>query len=767
VLSLDASAPPATAPAMAFQMGASRSPSGDEITVDSTSLLRNGQRWIPVMGEIHYARLPESEWHDELLKMKAGGINIASTYVFWIHHEEIEGQWNWSGRRDLRTFVQTCREVGLPVVLRIGPWDHGEVRNGGVPDWLFDKKLKLRSDDPEYMKYVRHLYQQIGEQVKGELWKDGGAVIGVQLENEYHGRGEHLLNLKKLAIECGVDVPLYTRTGWPNLSTPVPEGEILPLFGAYAEGFWDRSLESMPGKYWQAFTFKPQRTESAVATDQLGQRVSKDERDAQRYPYLTCELGGGMMSSYHRRLSIDPMDVLAVTLCKIGSGSNLPGYYMYHGGMNPDSETGITLQESQATRATNYNDLPVKNYDFQAPLGEFGQVRESYHLLRGLHLFLQDFGPRLATMRPVFPTTAPTDGKDVQTMRWCVRTDGRAGFLFVNNYQRGVSMPEKPNVQFSIKLADRGVVLPGSPVSIPANTAFIWPFGIDLGGARLNYATAQLLCTVKVGTATHFLFAQTPGVPSSFVLDPATVEGGSEFDAAGSDQWPGREIRTKNGKRVYVNVLSPQEGCKIWKGNIGEQERVICSSATVVVDGQTLRLQGETVGQLRASMMPPISHERDHLPAPAAPVVATVEPVKPAGPLRKIQMGSQKVAAAPTDADFDDAAIWRIKLPEGTDANRKLLVRIHYVGDVARVDLDGKLIADDFYNGNALNLGLKRFAPEIYTKELLVKVLPLQKGAPIALPKDAVPDFGDHDSVGRLDSVEVVEELQSSFDQIQ
>ena len=52
--------------------------------------------------------------------------------------------------------------------------------------------------------------------------------------------------------------------------------------------------------------------------------------------------------------------------------------------------------ESQATTYTNWNDLPVKSYDFQAPLGEYGQVRPHYHLLRRLHLFLHEWGPALA-----------------------------------------------------------------------------------------------------------------------------------------------------------------------------------------------------------------------------------------------------------------------------------------------------------------------------------------------------------------------------------
>jgi len=36
---------------------------------------------------------------------EAGGVRIISTYIFWIHHEELEGQFDWSGGRDLHRFV--------------------------------------------------------------------------------------------------------------------------------------------------------------------------------------------------------------------------------------------------------------------------------------------------------------------------------------------------------------------------------------------------------------------------------------------------------------------------------------------------------------------------------------------------------------------------------------------------------------------------------------------------------------------------------------
>jgi beta-galactosidase len=63
-------------------------------------------------------------------------------------------------------------------------------------------------------------------------------------------------------------------------------------------------------------------------------------------------------------------DVPATIPVMIGSGANLLGYYMYQGGENPDGLL-TTLQESQRTGYP--TDVPVKSYDFQAPLGEFGR----------------------------------------------------------------------------------------------------------------------------------------------------------------------------------------------------------------------------------------------------------------------------------------------------------------------------------------------------------------------------------------------------------
>ncbi len=788
------------------QSPAGHSATQGDIAWDSASLLRNGKPWLPVMGEFHYSRYPNAEWRDELLKMKAGGITLVSTYVFWIHHEEEEDKFTWDGDKDLRKFIETCADVGLPVIVRVGPWCHGEVRNGGFPDWVQAMPRK-RTNDPQYLAAVKPYYDQIGQQLKGLYWKDDGPIIGIQFENEFKGPAAHLVTLKQYGLEAGMDVPLYTRTAWDNATNVPTFGEVLPLWGGYAEGFWDRTLDTMPGAYWQVFQFTRDGIgNNAMGSDPTAAATGGRASQLAGYPYLTCELGGGMMSSYHRRIDIAPMDVYSVALTKIGSGSNMPGYYMFHGGTNPEGKLS-TLMESQSPPQNMWNDMPIKNYDFGACLGTAGEVRDSYHLARRLHLFLNDWGEQLARMPATYAGVAK--GKqDTDTLRWSVRSDGKSGFLFVNNYQRAQEMPAKPNTQFDIKLsATSEVKIPDTgTIAVPANSSFIWPFNLELNGANLVYATAQPLCKVDVNGTMYFYFRRTQGAKVEFVLDkgvtidsPGRAEvkngpDGSSRVIAPDYQMYDVRMHTADGKR---QVLLLMEDDTVFKGTLGGKESVVIAGEMGYTFDPKGNISGTNnskaydsnylafdAGKLRFStqasammivMPPPESatvddsdFELKSMNANAANITymvtrkkevpelhAAVKQIQPAGTLRSIPMGSQKVAAEPTDADFAAAATFKITLPpEATAAARKTLLRLHYTGDVARIYLDGKLILDDFYHGQPLDLALWRY-PDLATKDLTIKILPLQKGAPIYMAK--WPDF-EGPSIAKIDSVDLLEQ---------
>ena len=222
-------------------------PNGEKIDVTSLYFMRNGKPWIGVMGEYHFVRDSRDNWYRELCKMKAGGITVVATYLFWIYHEETEGEFDFTGDRDVRQFTLDAQRAGLDVVIRIGPWAHGECRNGGLPDWLMHKPYKLRDNNSEYMEKAHIWYEKIYEQVKDLFYKDGGNIIGIQFENELADNAEHLLALKKLALNIGFQAPIYTVTGWNSAyGAKIPVDDVVPVFGAYPEAPWAGSTEQLP-----------------------------------------------------------------------------------------------------------------------------------------------------------------------------------------------------------------------------------------------------------------------------------------------------------------------------------------------------------------------------------------------------------------------------------------------------------------------------------------------------------------------------------------
>ena len=650
-----------------------------EVSWDRHSLIIGGKRVCPVMGEVHYSRIPAPEWRQEIRKMRAGGVTLIACYVFWNHIEELENQFDWSGQRSLRAFLTLCKEEEMPVVLRVGPFCHGEVRNGGFPDWLVASGCRLRSEDPAFLGYVERLYRQIFTQVQGLQWKDGGPVIAAQFDNEYRGHGSYLMALKRIATGIGFDLPFYTRTGWPELATPVPFGEMIPLYGDYADGFWDRSIKEGVGNYYKAFNFHAQRTSDAIASEQLspnGGQQAGGSTSQQSYPYFTCELGGGMMQSYHRRIRTYPEDAYAMAIVKLGSGSNLLGYYMYHGGTNPEGKLGY-LNETQRCLYTNYNDLPVLNYDFQAPLGEFGQVNPHFYMLRKLHLFMHDCGELLAPMEAVFPCEQDVRQADDSFLRWSYRTDGTSAFVFVNNYERFAPLTAKRGVQFDVC----GITFPRKPITVPAGTSCIFPVNV----CGIRYATAQL-----IGCRNGNLYLeQIRGIPTEIALQDGRVLQGVK--ARGT------------AKPVYKNIylVSSDEAGRLF---LDEDK------------GAPSEIKSEFASE--------------SLP---------FEKLRSAGTPRTITIGARGAAEEPVDADFEAAAVYRIGLP----AERNGLLRIGYRGDVARLYAvcgEGeaqtvRFVADNFYNGLPLLYGLWRLPADVHHLEL--RILPLQEDMPVYFPREA------------------------------
>ena len=128
---------------------------------------------------------------------------------------------------------------------------------------------------------------------------------------------------------------------------------MIPVFGGYPDGFWYRATDAASAKRGLFLYGDPLPMKTSVTIcDRI---VPTSTRTSRLTHYLTAEMAGGMEVAYHRRPLMSSDDIAALDIAKLVSGVTLYGYYMFHGGTNPDGKL-TTLQESQATGYP--NDLP-------------------------------------------------------------------------------------------------------------------------------------------------------------------------------------------------------------------------------------------------------------------------------------------------------------------------------------------------------------------------------------------------------------------------
>ena len=622
-------------------------------------LTKDGKPWLPVMGEFHFSRYPHRYWLEELEKMKAGGVEIVSTYIFWNHHEDISGELHWDGDRDIHFFLSCCSKAGLLAFLRPGPWCHGEARHGGFPDRLIESDMHLRSNDPAYLEEVRCFWSSLFEQVGGDLLKNGGPVIGIQIENEYSKGGngcgdEHIRTLTKIAKDIGFDVPLWTATGWSSYI-----GDLLPVSGGYVEEPWHSSIEELPAN--DCFIF---------ADKEHLPNIGKYLFDPSLFPFLTAELGGGLQVTYNRRPRVSATDVGAASLIRLGSGANLLGYYVFHGGTNPSGEK-YTLQESRSVG--NSCDLPAFSYDFQAPIREYGSIAESFREIRMLSMFLKDFGETLAPMDAVIPADSPRDPENTQTLRSAVRTDGRSGFIFINNYQRRRKMKKHENV----RLCAGDVRFP--PTDILPGEYFFFPFHMMLGETELISAQATPLCRLR----------------DSFV-----------FYADRDPQY------SWNGSPAKVLTLSREDAKNAVKVKFDDEYLIICKQPVIETREGVFCLARNDI---ELKVFPALHNNggeaggnpaRYALPLPESYIKLRVNPL-------------MKVSDLYREYEL---------LLDGKITGDDVFLTVDYEGDQAEIILDGKKAADDYYRGESWEIGLKKWG---FPRKIILRIFAMTQGAPV------------------------------------
>jgi hypothetical protein len=714
---------------------------GDKISFTNYYMELNGVPFFGISGEFHFSRYHRMFWEDEIIKMKMCGINIIATYIFWIHHEEEQGVFDWSDNKNLRYFIELCSKHGLYAIIRIGPFCHGECRNGGLPDWLFGRPFEIRSNDEEYLYYVRRLYNEIGNQVKGLFYKDGGPIIGTQIENEYMhsaapwemttgisnewvtgGRDgdSHMKKLKQLAIEAGIDTPIYTCTAWGGAAAPVDE--MLPLWGGYA--FWPwifyGDVEEHP--VTPEYIFRDYHNSSKPKCYNF-----EPQYDPGRYPYACCEMGGGMNVSYNYRFVVPGESVPAMSIIKTAGGCNFIGYYMFHGGLNPKGKKNTYLNE---------HSTPKISYDYQAPLGEFGQVRESYKNLKLQHYFYKDFEKELCPMKTVLPRdTDSMDPKDLDELRYAVRINGESGFVFINNYQDHMELKEQKDFNIHLRLETENIKIPeNGTISLGKGASCILPFNFDMGGVLLKYSTTQLITVSEHNNEIYYFFFIPDGMHGEYCFSGETchyqVENGYVENVGDKVVIHVKEDCTSiitftaaNGKKINICTLKKEDAANLWKAKIWGSERIIITKANVLATEDMIKLECRGTENIEFSIFPDYK----------IPSIKGAEVIDRSsdGIFTKYQF---KIPKTNSNLNINkvqkNKAIIRVSQELFTGV-KEVMLKIDYNGDVGYAYVDGELIHDNFFNGTSWEIGLKQFEKEILKGGMYIYISPIKIGSKV------------------------------------
>jgi beta-galactosidase len=724
-----------------------------------------GRPAVPVSGEIHFSRLPRARWEERLRLMKAGGITVVACYIFWIHHEQIEGDVRFDGNLDVAAFVRLCASLGLDVVLRLGPWCHGEVRNGGFPDWVQAAAVEHRTNDPAYLALVERWFNRLGGELRGLTGADSN-VVGIQLENELYDQPGHIAELKKLTRAAGFSAPIWTATAWGGAD--IPEEEVLPVFGGYGDGFWVDADAPWDPTFRQHYFFSHEWDDPGIGAD-LRERLSGSDAAPPRspsalYPPATCELTGGMATAYQRRPWPKGKDVAAVANNKIGSGSGWQGYYMFTGGTNPSGG----LQESQATGYP--NDLPVFDYDFHAPIGASGRLAPSFGLLRRQHAFLSAFGDRLAPMPSTLPDQVPAGVEDSATLRWALRSDGQTGFVFITWHQPHIPLKDYPAAQFRLSLGEDTVTFPSKPVAIPAGTISAWPVELEIAGVRLRWATASPLTLLGPESSPTLVLAAEAGIePQLCLTEGTTLEGpiravGGNIYAIDATQPATLTVKSPEGS-LAILVLPAELAEQAWVLDTLRGRELVLSADPLWVGADGL-LAGRSVGLPSIRRYSTGTARFEDVGSSATEPERTrstlaAELIRPAQSVPASFGSLAGRAAAPTGGAIEELAeVYRLDVTTTAAASLPgeghSELEIVWAGDVARLLVDGRVVADRFWDGSpwvleAHDAGIRPGS------EVLLQILPLPKEAKVGVPLEAQHrrDSVDGD-LAALDRVELL-----------
>lgn len=314
-----------------------------DFAIEDGSFVLDGKPTQLICGEMHYPRIPHEYWRDRMKRAKAMGINTISTYVFWNYHERQPGDFEFEGQADIARFVRTAQEEGLYVILRPGPYVCAEWDFGGYPFWLQkNKEMIYRSNDEAFLAACERYIDRLGKELAPLTVTNGGNILMVQVENEYGSFGKDQIYLEKvrhMIINAGFNVPLVTCDGIGQIESGHLKGTLAAVNGVIGKDIIKHLDKYQPGGPYFIAEFYP------GWFDAWG--IPRFRRDDKK---LTEKLDWILKNK------------MSVSL------------YLFHGGTNFAYTNGANATFGYVPQTT--------SYDYDAPLGEYGNATPKYYAFR-------------------------------------------------------------------------------------------------------------------------------------------------------------------------------------------------------------------------------------------------------------------------------------------------------------------------------------------------------------------------------------------------
>lgn len=318
-------------------------------------------------GAIHYFRVHPDDWYHSLYNLKALGFNTVETYLPWNLHEPKKGDFRSQGILDFERFLTLAQELGLYAIVRPSPYICAEWEWGGLPAWLLEENVRVRSTDPNFIKHVDDYYARLIPILAKHQLSQGGNILMVQVENEYGSYGEekaYLRIVKNVMEKYGLEGPFFTSDG-PWRAT-LRAGSLIADDVLVTGNFGSKA----------ALNFKQMQD----FFDEYGKK----------WPLMCMEFWDGWFNRWGEEvIRRDPEELADAVMECIELGSiNL---YMFHGGTNFGFMNGCS--------ARGQKDLPqVTSYDYDAILDEAGNPTPKFYALQKR---LKERLPDLVTFQPL------------------------------------------------------------------------------------------------------------------------------------------------------------------------------------------------------------------------------------------------------------------------------------------------------------------------------------------------------------------------------